>query len=77
MNKEERNRRKKLLYKRRLKLNGLCENDEFRGIPINHNAYRTTGKPCSCASCSPGKVEEKAKYQDKLNKGKNKFGEQE
>lgn len=74
MNKEERNRRKKQLYKRRLKLNGISENPTLTDIPINHNAYRTTGKPCSCAMCSPGKVEEKAKYQNKLNKGKNKFG---
>lgn len=27
--------------------------------------------PCSCASCSPGKVEEKAKYRyNKFNKNK-------
>lgn len=77
MNKGERNRIKKQLYKKRLKLNGISENDTFRGIYLNRNAYRTTGKPCSCISCSPGKIEEKAKYRDKLNKGKNKFGEQE
>jgi hypothetical protein len=39
-----------------------------RNKKIHFNCYRTTGKPCSCASCSPGKVEEKAKY--KLNKFK-------
>tara|TARA_R110000851_G_scaffold274975_1_gene427540 strand:- start:943 stop:1089 length:147 start_codon:yes stop_codon:yes gene_type:complete len=31
---------------------------------INVTCFKTTGTPCSCVGCSPGKVEEKAKYRN-------------
>lgn len=40
-------------FKRKLKLNNA---------PNIDYSYKTTNKPCSCALCSPGKVEDKAKY---------------
>lgn len=53
MSKYERRVKGMLKYRKRLRnLNIKC--DDY--------SYKTTGKPCSCALCSPGKVEEKAKY---------------
>jgi hypothetical protein len=46
MNKAERHRIKMLRYRRRLRNLGL------KG---EHNCYRTTGKPCSCAMCDQHK----------------------
>lgn len=38
-------------------------------LPKNYQTvYKSTGKPCSCAMCSPGKVEPKAKYNPKFQK---------
>ena len=65
MNKAERAEKKKRLYLQRLKLVGSSD----EGI-VNHNSFRTTGTPCSCAICSPGLVEEKPKYQKKKRKEK-------
>lgn len=60
-NKHSRKIRGSLKYKKRLSLYGLESN----------NKLRTTGKPCSCAMCSPAKVEDKAKYRlNKFNKQK-------
>jgi len=60
-------------YKKRLANNGIT--DEVRqkiidrGATANFYCFKTTGKPCSCANCSPGKIEEKAKYRfNKFNK---------
>jgi len=66
MNKLERRLKGKFKFKKRVR------NYNFiLGETYNHNALRTTGKPCSCPMCSPGKVEEKAKYRlNKFNKNK-------
>lgn len=69
-NKGERLQKQKTVFKRRLK-NYRIDNELIIagfGIKkkINFNCYRTTGKPCSCPNCSPGKIEEKSKY--RLNK---------
>lgn len=60
-------------YKKRLSNNGIT--DEViqkivdRGAKANFYSYKTTGKPCSCISCSPGKEMDKAKYRfNKFNK---------
>lgn len=53
MNKQERKEKGLFKYKKRLK---------NLGIKGNNYSYKTTGTPCSCAMCSPGKVEQKAKY---------------
>jgi len=61
-------------YKERLSNNGITDvvvqQIIDRGAKANFYAYKTTGKPCSCVDCSPGKVEEKAKY--RFNKFNNK-----
>lgn len=49
MNKAERHRIKMVWYKRRLNNLRLPKNG------VHFHVYRTTGKPCSCAMCSPGK----------------------
>ena len=59
-NKHSRKVRGSFKYKKRLRLYGL----------ESSNKLRNTSKPCSCAMCSPAKVEEKAKY--RLNKFDNK-----
>jgi hypothetical protein len=78
MNKQERKLKGQAKFKKRLQNYGINQ-DIFengwgttnRGVKVNFNCYRTTGKPCSCAGCSPGKVEEKAKYKyNKFNKNK-------
>ncbi len=60
MNKLERRLKGYYKYKKRLK------NYNLTGT-VQH-ALRTTGKPCSCFMCSPGKTEEKPKYKASNNK---------
>lgn len=62
MNKRERWLKGNFKFKKRIKSLGL-NLDEF-----SHNCYRTTGKPCSCPMCSPGKLGEKKKYKVKHKK---------
>ena len=62
MNKARRAEMDRLKHKKRCK--ALLLN------PKEHYCYKSQSTPCSCAMCSPGKVEEKAKYQYKLNRGK-------
>ena len=69
MNKLERRLKDEFKYQKRLKnhkIDKMTQKDGSGitklGIKVNFNCYRTTGTPCSCASCSPGKVSEKAKY---------------
>lgn len=79
MNKHERILKGQAKFKKRLKNYGITQEIfkdgwgiNSRNKLINFNCYRTTGTPCSCAGCSPGKIEEKAKY--RLNKfDKNKY----
>jgi hypothetical protein len=78
MNKQERKLKGIAKFKKRLKNYGIDDiifkdgwGTTSRGVKVNFNCYRTTGKPCSCASCSPGKIEEKDKYRyNKFNKNK-------
>ena len=76
MNKLERRLKGEAKFKKRLKNNGFTKETfakaEKRGVKLNVYCYKTTGKPCSCAGCSPGKIDEKAKYKQKY---KNKFDE--
>jgi len=65
MNKGFRNRIKQLKYKKRIK--NLFRGYGWSDTVANDNCYKTTGKPCSCAICSP--TEEKKKYKIK-HKGK-------
>lgn len=62
MNKGRRHELKMLKYKKRLRNYGLT-NDSG-----NFYAFRSHGKPCSCAMCSPGKVltngERKKEYKE-------------
>ena len=69
MNKLERRLKGKFKFKKRLRNFRYTDGEIIsRG---SHNALRSTGKPCSCPLCSPGKVEEKAKYRlNKFNKNK-------
>ncbi len=62
MNKRERWLKGNLKFKKRIKVLGL----DFNNSP--YNCYRTTGKPCSCPMCSPGKLGEKKKYKVKHKK---------
>jgi hypothetical protein len=77
MNKLERRLKQEAKYKKRLKNHGITTeiiNNITRrtGKKPNFYCYKTTGNPCSCANCSPGKIQEKAKY--RLNKfNKNEF----
>jgi len=65
MNKLERRTKGNFKFKKRLK--NLSIHRKLRNRQYCH--YKTTGKPCSCAMCSPGRVEEKAKYRlNKFNK---------
>lgn len=73
MNKQIRKEIGQKKYKKRLVNNGITELVKQkildRGAQYNFYAYKTTGKPCSCANCSPAKIEEKAKYRfNKFNK---------
>lgn len=79
MNKQERKLKGQAKFKKRLKNHGITSEISKEGYSspqkgsrnINFNCYRTTGKPCSCSMCSPGKIEEKAKYKfNKFNKNK-------
>jgi hypothetical protein len=70
MNKQIRKEIGIVKYKKRLSNNGITneviEKIKKRGAKANFFPYKTTGKPCSCANCSPAKIEDKAKY--RLNK---------
>lgn len=72
MNKYERILKGKAKFKKRLENNGFTsetfEKAKKRGIILNVNCYRTTGTPCSCYLCSPGKFKEKSKYKYDKNK---------
>jgi len=72
MNKLERRLKSKTKFKQRLKKYGISEN-EIKKDPRAYSCFRTTGKPCSCYMCSPGKYgEERPKY---YQKHKNKYNE--
>jgi hypothetical protein len=75
MNKARRNELANLKRKKRLKnyFHGLWRyttkdgthiyNPKWSDIPKDEQTvFKSTGKPCSCPMCSPGKIEEKAKY---------------
>lgn len=76
MNKGRRNELAQLKRKKRLRyhyVNGLdiyvTKNGRYIHKPkltdLDKNVgtvYKSTGKPCSCAMCSPGKIGEKEKY---------------
>jgi len=65
MNKLERRTKGYYKYIKRLKQWYNCSKIQNR----QNYKLKTTGKPCSCPLCSPGKVEEKAKYRlNKFNK---------
>jgi hypothetical protein len=70
MNKFERRLKGLSKFKKRIKAHGftpaVIQAVINRTGQCNLNVYKTTGNPCSCPMCSPGKVEEKAKY--KYNK---------
>lgn len=76
MNKHERVLKGSYKFKKRLKQLNISDETlkegwgrTKRGVRVNFNSYRTTGTPCSCAFCSPGKVEDKAKYRfNRFNK---------
>ncbi len=77
MNKQERKLKGQAKFKKRLDQIGftpkVLQQHDRDGIPYNLNCYRTTGKPCSCAMCSPNKRKEpKEKYKIKH---KNRFDE--
>jgi hypothetical protein len=70
MNKLERRLKGESKFKKRLKNHGITEKSfddvrKFWGRELNVFCYKTTGKPCSCPMCSPGKISEKAKYRVK------------
>lgn len=66
MNKLERRLKGKYKFKKRL---ANYQHTILNPKGARYHALRTTGKPCSCWMCSPGKVEEKAKYRlNKFNK---------
>lgn len=61
MNKGRRNELAKLKRKKRLRHYVL--DIKISDIPDKSmTILKSTGKPCSCPMCSPGKIEEKAKY---------------
>ena len=69
MDKQERKLKGQAKFKKRFK--NFCYNvgGDLRDRTIN--VLKSTGTPCSCAMCSPGKVEEKEKYRlNKFNKNK-------
>jgi hypothetical protein len=64
MNKLERRLKGKFKFKKRL---AIYQNSSEIVLNLSKfHVLKTTGKPCSCWMCSPGKFEEKAKY--RLNK---------
>lgn len=69
MNKHERVLKGKAKFKKRLNDRGITDKllAEYKrkGVKFNFNCYRTTGQPCSCRMCSPGKQGEKNKYKVK------------
>lgn len=81
MNKGRRNELAQLKRRKRLRhlINGIywhrnedgqwVKNPKLTDIPKNqHTVFKSTGTPCSCDMCSPGKVEPKAKYNPKFQK---------
>lgn len=69
MNKQERKLKGFHKFKKRLK--NFTYDVGVNITNASYNALRSTGTPCSCPVCSPGKVEEKAKYRlNKFNKNK-------
>jgi hypothetical protein len=72
MNKARRHELKMLHYKRRLRIYGAKSRSikqylNGNSINVNCNALRTTGKPCSCAGCSPYKYD-RAKEKEKARR---------
>ena len=69
-NKGERILKQKAVFKKRLRNHNIDSNilengwgdNTRKGGRVNFNCFRSTGKPCSCAICSPGKTGDKAKY---------------
>jgi len=73
VDKQERKLKGIYKFKKRLQNYGYKIEDVLKQ-GYNLFCFKTTGKPCSCPCCSPGKIEEKAKYRyNKFNK--NKFDE--
>jgi hypothetical protein len=68
MNKQERKLKGYFKFKKRLKNYQITEERLQKYGLKGLYCYKTTGKPCSCAMCSPGKVEEKPKYRIKHKK---------
>lgn len=67
MNKQERKLKGEAKFKKRLQ--NFTYNVGENITNASYHALRSTGTPCSCPICSPGKVEEKAKYRlNKFNK---------
>ena len=67
MNKQERKLKGQAKFKKRLANFTHNVSNDIRNA--TYRALKSTGTPCSCAMCSPGKVEEKAKYRlNKFNK---------
>jgi hypothetical protein len=77
MNKGRRNELAQLKKKKRLRhlVNNLdvyitkdgryIHKPKVTDIPkTEYNVYKSTGKPCSCPMCSPGKIQDKAKYKN-------------
>jgi len=54
MNKLERKLKGQAKFKKRLKNYQLSEQD-IKKNPRAHSGLRTSGKPCSCYMCTPGK----------------------
>ena len=68
MNKLERKRKGYFKFLKRIKVHGFSKSTLSNNNMHNLHAFKTTGTPCSCPICSPGKIEEKAKYREKLQK---------
>lgn len=66
MNKQIRKEIRERKYRKRLANYNITplsiQNIIDRGAKANFYAFKTTGKPCSCANCSPRKIGEKSKY---------------
>ncbi len=78
MNKYERRLKGESKFKKRIKNHGYTDEVisrlKKRGVKINLWAFKTTGTPCSCNGCSPGKWSGQPKNKYKV-KYKNKFDE--
>jgi hypothetical protein len=61
-NKGERNRKTKVVFKRRLRRRGILDKS---GLPKDHQYdLKSQGKPCSCFMCSPYKYKRKIKHKE-------------